>query len=379
MRSSLNRRRFFLTSAGASLALPGLSSLLAKTANSLATVHATQGAGIGARRFVAVGNLLGFQQKSFFPSIEGREYESTILLKPLEPLREKMTVYRGLDHGIRGGHFAVHSFLSGVLHSEARDRKNGNVTIDQYLAEKVGNQTRFPSLTVGSEGGIHGGCQLSWTRSGVRVPPITNPGDLFDRLFSNDSPKRRLERKGENRLQKSILDAPLDKPANKNTVDDLPILYELIALALQTDSTRIATLEVGGSFLPQNLGIDKSYHSLSHHGNKADAITDLIKLETYQIEQYGKFLGRLQSIQDGEGTLLDSTSVLFGSGIGSGNSHTNSDLPVIVAGGGYKHGDFKKVESKGLNKVRLCNLYVDLAQRMGVETDFFGNSTGRFS
>ena len=427
MSSSLNRRRFFLTSAGASLALPGLSSLVAKTANSLATVHATQGAGIGARRFVAVGNLLGFQQKSFFPSIEGREYESTILLKPLESLRDKMTVYRGLDHGIRGGHFAVHSFLSGVLHSEARDRKNGNVTIDQYLAEKVGNQTRCPSLTVGSEGGIHGGCQLSWTRSGVRVPPITNPGDLFDRLFSNDSPKRRLERKGENRLQKSILDAvndeakglskkvnledrekldeyftsirdvekrielrrrwadhpkpnaPLDKPANKNTVDDLPILYELIALALQTDSTRIATLEVGGSFLPQNLGIDKSYHSLSHHGNKADAITDLIKLETYQIEQYGKFLGRLQSIQDGEGTLLDSTSVLFGSGIGSGNSHTNSDLPVIVAGGGYKHGDFKKVESKGLNKVRLCNLYVDLAQRMGVETDFFGNSTGRFS
>ncbi|MDA7620302.1 DUF1552 domain-containing protein [bacterium] len=427
MRSSLNRRRFFFTSAGASLALPGLSSLLAKTANSLATVHATQGAGIGARRFVAVGNLLGFQQKSFFPSIEAREYESTILLKPLEPLREKMTVYRGLDHGIRGGHFAVHSFLSGVLHSEARDRKNGNVTIDQYLAEKVGNQTRFPSLTVGSEGGIHGGCQLSWTRSGVRVPPITNPGDLFDRLFSNDSPKRRLERKGENRLQKSILDAvndeakglskkvnledrekldeyftsirdvekrielrrrwadhpkpnaPLDKPSNKNTVDDLPILYELIALALQTDSTRIATLEIGGSFLPQNLGIDKSYHSLSHHGNKADAITDLIKLETYQIEQYGKFLARLQSIQDGEGTLLDSTSVLFGSGIGSGNSHTNSDLPVIVAGGGYKHGDFKKVESKGLNKVRLCNLYVDLAQRMGIETDSFGNSTGRFS
>ena len=427
MNSSLNRRRFFLTTAGASLALPGLSSLLAKNVNSLATVHATRGSGIGARRFVAVGNLLGFQQKSFFPSTEGSKYESTTLLKPLESVRNKMTVYRGLDHGIRGGHFAVHSFLSGVLHSEARDRKNGNVTIDQYLAEKVGNQTRFPSLTVGSEGGIHGGCQLSWTRSGVRVPPITNPRDLFDRLFSNDNPQRRLERKGENALQKSILDAvndeakglskkvnredrekldeyftsirdvekridlrrrwadhpkpdaPFEKPANKNTVDDLPILYELIALALQTDSTRIATLEIGGSFLPQNLGIHNSYHSLSHHGNKADAITNLIKLETYQIEQYGKFLGRLQSIQDGEGTLLDATSVLFGSGIGNGNSHTNSDLPIIVAGGGYKHGDFKKVETKGINKVRLCNLFVDLAQRMGVETDSFGNSTGRFS
>ena len=105
----------------------------------------------------------------------------------------------------------------------------------------------------------------------------------------------------------------------------------------------------------------------------------MIKLETYQIEQYGKFLGRLESIQDGEGTLLDATSVLFGSGIGNGNSHTNSDLPIIVAGGGYKHGDFKKVETKGINKVRLCNLFVDLAQRMGVETDSFGNSTGRFS
>ena len=130
MNSSLNRRRFFLTTAGASLALPGLSSLLAKNVNSLATVHATRGSGIGARRFVAVGNLLGFQQKSFFPSTEGSKYESTILLKPLESVRDKMTVYRGLDHGIRGGHFAVHSFLSGVLHSEARDRKNGNVTID---------------------------------------------------------------------------------------------------------------------------------------------------------------------------------------------------------------------------------------------------------
>lgn len=427
MNTPLNRRRFLLKSAGTSLALPGLSSLMARTADSLAAVQATRGAGIAARRFVAVGNLLGFQQKSFFPSVKGRDYESTTLLKPLKALREQMTVYRGLDHGIKGGHFAVHSFLSGVLHSEARDREDGNVTIDQYLAEKVGDQTRFPSLTVGSEGGIHGGCQLSWTRSGVRVPPITNPADLFDRLFANDSLQRRKERKGENALQKSILDtvndeakglskkvnredrekldeyftsirdvekrlelrhrwadhpkpsAPFDKPSSKNTVDDLPMLYELIALALQTDSTRIATLEIGGSFLPQNLGINKSYHSLSHHGNKEDAVAHLIKLETYQIEQYGKFLSRLAAIEDGEGTLLDSTSVLFGSGIGSGNSHTNSDLPVILAGGGYKHGDFKKVESKGLNKVRLCNLYVDLAQRMGVETDSFGNSTGRFS
>jgi hypothetical protein len=90
-------------------------------------------------------------------------------------------------------------------------------------------------------------------------------------------------------------------------------------------------------------------------------------------------LSKLSSVTDGDQTLLDSTSVLFGSGIGSGNSHTNSDLPVILAGGGYKHGEFKKVESKGLNKVPLCNLFLDVAQKMGVESESFGNSSGTFS
>ena len=427
MNSHLNRRRFLLRTAGATLALPGLTSLLAKTADSLATVQATRGAGIGAKRFVGVGNLLGFQTKSLFPEMDGKGYESTRLLKPLEAMREQMTVYRGLDHGIKGGHFAVHSFLSGVLHSEAKNREDGNVTIDQYLAEQVGSQTRFPSLTVGSEGGIHGGCQLSWTRSGVRVPPITNPSELFDRLFSTESPQRRKELVQENGLQGSILDAineeakglskkvnhedrekldeyftsirdvekqlelrrrwadqpkpnaPFDKPANANTVNDLPMLYELIALALQTDSTRIATLEIGGCFLPQHLGIDKSYHGLSHHGNKEDAVKHLIALETYQIEHFAKFLNRLSGVQDGEQTLLDSTSVLFGSGIGSGNSHTNSDLPIVLAGGGYRHGELKRVETKGIKKVQLCNLYLDIAQRMGVEAEYFGTSTGTYS
>jgi hypothetical protein len=174
-------------------------------------------------------------------------------------------------------------------------------------------------------------------------------------------------------------EAPFEKPANTNTVDDLPLLYELIALALQTDSTRVATLEIGGSFLPQNLGINKSYHSLSHHGNDDESIAHLITLETYQLEQFGKFLARLASIQDGEQTLLDSTAVLFGSGMGNGNSHTNSDLPIVLAGGGYGRGEFKKVQADGSHKVPLCNLYLDVAQRMGIETDVFGTSTGTFS
>lgn len=427
MTQRLDRRRFVLRSLYASLALPGLPSFMTGSLRANGAVTATKGAGMGARRFVAVGNLLGFQQKSFFPETTGKGYELTTLLKPLAANREHMTVYRGLDHGIKGGHFAVHSFLSGVLHSEAQNRPEGNVTIDQFIADEVGTQTRFPSLTVGSEDGIHGGCQIAWTKSGVRVPPVTGPAELFEKLFVEESAERRASRSGENQLHGSILDsvledandlakqvnredkekldeyftsvrdvekrlqmrqrwenepkpkAPFDKPANRNTVEDLPMLYELIALALQTDSTRVATLEIGGSYLPQNLGIDKSYHGLSHHGKDEAAIADLIKLETHQIEHFGKFLTRLAGIKDGDKTLLDSTAVLFGSGIGDGNSHTNTDLPIILAGGGYRHGEFRKVESSGSKKVPLCNLYLDIAQKMGLETEAFGTSTSTFA
>jgi len=421
----MNRRRFILKSLGATLALPALPSLMASAVGGNSAVRTAKGAGAGARRFVAIGNLLGYQVKQFFPESTGTAYEQTTLLKPLWENRKHMTVYRGLDHGVKGGHFAVHSFLSGVLNSEAQNRPGGNVSIDQFIADEIGFQTRFPSLTVGSEGGIHGGCQIAWTKSGVRVPPITGPAELFDRLFVEDSQDRRGRRHQENRLQASILDTvladanrlsqrvnredkakldeyftsirdvekrlelrgrwaslpkpkpPFDRPTNKNKVEDLPMLYELIALALQTDSTRISTLEIGGDFLPQNLGIDKSYHGLSHHGNDEAAIKHLIALETYQIEHFGKFLTRLSKMDDGERTLLDSTAVVFGSGIGDANTHKNSDLPIILAGGGYRHGEFKKVPSSGPNKVPLCNLFVDIAQRMGLETDSFGTSTGR--
>jgi hypothetical protein len=425
MNTASNRRRFFLRSAAGSLALPGLQSLAGEAVGEAAVAGEAFSAGL--QRFVAVGNLLGFQRNQLFPSTTGQDFKETTLLKPLSANREQLTLYRGLDHGLRGGHFAVHTFLSGVLHHESKLRRDGNVTIDQFIADEIGGQTRFPSLTVGSEGGIHGGCQMSWTRSGVRVPPITGPADLFEKLFITEPKEKRAERSKANALQASILDSvleesrslsrrinredkakldeyfssvrdvekrlqvrrrwtdqpkpepPIERPVDTNTVEDLPLLYELIALALHTNSTRVATLEIGGSFLPQHLGIDKAYHGLSHHGNDEQAIAHLITLETYQIEQFGKFLTRLSELSDGEQPLLDSTAVLFGSGMGDGNSHTNSDLPIILAGGGYGRGEFKTVRSKGVGKVPLCNLYLDIAQRMGIEKDAFGTSTGTFS
>ncbi|RYD34433.1 MAG: DUF1552 domain-containing protein, partial [Verrucomicrobiaceae bacterium] len=205
----MNRRRFILQSLGASLALPGLPSLMANPAANSA-LQVTKGAGAGANRFVAIGNLLGYQVKQLFPATTGRNYEKTTLLEPLWENRHQMTVFRGLDHGVKGGHFAVHSFLSGVLNSEAQNRPDGNVSIDQYLADEVGFATRFPSLTVGSEGGIHGGCQIAWTKSGVRVPPITGPAQLFEQLFVSDPKERQVRRVQENHVQASILDSVLE-------------------------------------------------------------------------------------------------------------------------------------------------------------------------
>ena len=357
-----NDRRYFLKSAGATLALPLFHSLLPSALGTRSVTAANLGN--NPRRLVAIGNLLGFQLPYLFPKKAGKGYQSTKLLKPLDKLRNDLTVYRGLDHGVKGGHFAVHSFLSGVLQMDAKGRPEGNISIDQLAAETIAGATRFPSLTIGSESGIHGGCMMCWTRAGTRVPPITGPRELFAKLFIKESAKELSKVKDRQALQGSILDAmrgdaksldrrldredrekldqyltsvrevekqlqlseqwvevpkpkaPFKQPKDRNMVEDLPLLYDLIVLALQTDSTRIATLEIGGDFLPSHLGIKSGYHSLSHHGKKQDAIKSLLVIEEYQLKHFARFLQKMKSLPDGDGSLLDRTSVLFGSGMG---------------------------------------------------------------
>jgi len=425
-KASTPSRRHFLKSVGATLSLPVMPSLLPNALGASDALGTTVAEAARPRRMVAVGNLLGFQLDSLFPKTAGEAYESTRLLKPFDPVRDQMTVYRGLDHGVKGGHFAVHSFLSGVLKMDAKGRPDGNISLDQLAAESVRGRTRFPSLTIGSEGGIHGGCQMCWTRSGTRVPPIPGPQQLFEKLFVGEPASRLNQVKDRHSLQGSILDAisgdaktlerkldaedrvkldeyltsvreveqqlqlkqqwvevpkpdaPFDPPKNVNLVEDLPLIYDLMLLALQTDSTRIATLEIGGDFLPQHLGINKGYHSLSHHGKKKENIDSLLVIEDYQMKHFARFLEKLANTTDGDSSLLDNTSVLFGSGMGNANSHTNHDLPILLAGGGFEHGTFKKVPREGSKRVPLSNLYVSLLQSFGVERDHFANSTGTF-
>jgi hypothetical protein len=171
MTNPISRRRFLLKSLAGTLAIPVLPSLANAANGTRNVVDVAPGAGVSARRFVAIGNLLGFQRKHLFPETAGKDFEATQLLEPLDPIRDQLTIYRGLNHGLKGGHFAVHTFPSGVLHHEAKNRPDGNVTVDQFIADEIGNETRFASLTVGCEGGIHSGCQMAWTRSGIRVPP----------------------------------------------------------------------------------------------------------------------------------------------------------------------------------------------------------------
>jgi len=171
------------------------------------------------------------------------------------------------------------------------------------------------------------------------------------------------------------------EPENEGLARDLPAIYDLIALALQTDSTRVATLEIGGSFAASDLGIRQGYHGLSHHGQLQEKIELLVQIELYQMQQFARFLGKLREIREpsSNGSLLEHTLVLLGSGMGNANSHTNKDLPIVLAGGGFRHGEHKVYPEDPRRRVPLCNLYVSMLQRFGVETDRFSASTGTLS
>ncbi|WP_044257125.1 DUF1552 domain-containing protein [Rhodopirellula sp. SWK7] len=431
MRQSTLQRRGLLRAAGVSISLPFLASM--KGTTSASTVQPSK------QRMVCIGNMLGFYPGAFWPSGNQADEKSSLsqdgwedrtdfqwgrTTECLESLRDQLTVVSGLDHGLKGGHFAIHAFLSGVRQIDAKSMPMANVTIDQYAAEFIAGQTRFPTLTIGSESGIHQGCQLSWTRSGTRVPPIPGPHELFEKLFIGNDAASRDADLDRVRMQSSILDLvrdsandlnrnlnrrdkdkldeymtsvrdvekrialrrnwidvpkpkpPFDQPSDRNMVEDLPLLYDLIALALQTDSTRIATLEIGGDFNPNDLGVSGGYHGLSHHGQRSENIEKLVTLETYQVEQFARFVDKLAQSTDENGSLLEQTTVLFGSGMGNANSHTNSNLPVIIAGGGLRHGRHLAFDVRSKNRPPLTNLFVSMLQNFGLEADQFATSTG---
>jgi hypothetical protein len=401
-------RRQFLRAAGVSVGLPWMETFARAASPPVA------------QRFVCVANPFGMIQDAFFPTGEGLEAALPVNLAAFEPLRGKFTVFSNTDHGNNGGHGATHMFLSGVKSSEASSMPDGNISLDQFLARQVAGQTRFPVLNTaaGPVGG--GGVELCWTRTGVMVPPVQQVSRVFRMLFVADPAELSAALGVDYEQQGSILDAvngqakrmgsrvsgrdreKLDQyftaireveksleqekawlsrprprveakePKDGTVSQQLPILFDLVALALQTDSTRVATIEVPGSFDTSAMGIEeKGYHGYSHHGKDPVLMEGMRKVERYQMVQLAKFLTKLQ-----EWELLDSTQVLFGSGMGDGSAHTNKNLPVLLAGGGYKHRTHLILPEPAEKRVPLCSLYLTMAQRFGVEAHSFGRSKG---
>jgi hypothetical protein len=371
------------------------------------------------RRLVCIANHLGYYPGNFFPQDAGRGYQISPTLQPVQRHRDEFTVFSNLDDGITGGHKGVQAFLSGIRKDESNGFPDKNMTIDQVAAEHVGSGTRFPSITAG----LGLGTDLCWTRSGVRIPPVNNPARLFEALFvqSDESSlgkeRTRLTRRAsvldalretareldqkisaadrqkldqyltsvrdvERRLQMS--QAWLDKPKPASPIDpvadqermhieEIPLFYELLTLALQADLTRVATFEIPMGFRTSELEVG-SYHGLSHHSKSAERLGQLQIVETYLMKQFAHFIDRMKEAQ-----VFEHTAIVWGSGMGNGSSHSNRNLPVILAGGGMKHQGHVVCPAEDHKRVPLSNLWLSTLQWFGVGTDRFGKSTGTFS
>jgi len=414
----LNRRTFLRGAGGVAIALPWLESM----------AFAAEPAGTP-RRMVCVGATLSFVPDQFVPATSGRDYAMPALLKPLEHIRSDFSVFSGFDHGVnaQGGHLGTHAFLSGVVSSNAKNYADGNITVDQRAAEFVGAKTRYPSLQLSPE--TDNGNKMSWTRAGVGIAPIESLQRTFDLLFLQDNAanlqigRRRLDqsrsildvvtqetkalsnqvgaqdrekldeyltsvRDLEQRLvqKKEWLDIPKPETAyklpggadQKSYKERLPLFYELMALALQTDSTRVITLELSGiREASSGFNLSRGYHALSHHGKIPELLAELQEIELFHMQEFARFLDRLRSMKEPNGmSVFDTTMSLIGSGLGNGASHTNKGLPLLLAGGGFRHGQHIAVpEGKQDTDVALAgNLLLSMLQRFGLETDSFNSA-----
>ena len=413
--NGLNRRNFLRGAGGALVALPHLN-LMAEGAAAAAVPM----------RMVCVGTNFGFIPKLFFPEETGHKYKAPELIQQLQQHRQNFTIFSGLDHGTEGvgGHGGVHAFLSGILSKNSSGFREKNITVDQKAAAHVGAATRYPSMQMTAGSG--GGSILSWNTAGVAIPPIRDLRLLFAMFFEATGPRQLSVLKRAHLQQVSILDlvqsdakllqkrvgvedrekleqyftsirslekrltqsaAWLDRPKPKvsyelpaeademNFVDRVPLYYDLAVLALQTDSTRVITMEF--SDLGPNTGgfpVTRGYHQLTHHGKVASYIKELSIIERSHTKQFGRFLDKLAAVREPNGrTLLDNTMALLGSGMGNASSHSNKNLPLLLAGGGFRHGQHLRFEP---DRVPAANLFVSMLQRFGVETDSFNRSTG---
>ena len=370
---------------------------------------------------VAINIGLGLHGPNIIPTRAGGEYELPIYLKILGEYRDQFTVMSGVSHPeVGGGHLSYKSFLTCAPHPNSAGFRN-TISLDQFAAAELGTETRFASLSLSTSGP-----GLSWSRSGVEIPTYRRPSLVYQKLFVDGSPEevaRRVERlkegqsvldvvmdktrgmkrrlggrdrekldqyfeavrEAERRLLKAEAwehrpkpkvdaEVPRDQTDPKEMIGRMRLLYDVIHLAIESDSTRFVTCNFPGmNAVPVIPGIDVDYHNLSHHAKDPAKIKQLTIVESAVVNEFAEFLKKLDGSVQGDGSLLDSTMVLFGSNLGNASSHDTKNMPIVLAGGGFDHGQHLAFDRK--DNYPLPNLYVSMLQRLGMETDRFGTGT----
>lgn len=408
-------RRAVLRAGGVAMALPWLDSM-----QPALSAEKKQ-----PKRFVGVLNYFSFHTPFLFPKDSGYDYQLSPYLELLRDHKQDFTILSGLNHpDVRDGHASDKSFFTGAPHPGSPTFRN-TISIDQLAAEAIGHETRYSSLNFSTSASY----SCSYTRNGVALPPEISPARAFAKLFISGTPAqvadevmrvkegrsildrvaseaKRLERKvgptdrvkldqyysSVRDLEKRMIQAehyasqpkpsigtqPLEDPAPGEDIVRFGLLLEVARLAMQVDLTRIATLYyVGSSKSPSRPGASFAYHDLSHHGQDSEKIDQLAILERDLLQQWGIFLSQMKETGEGNSRLLDHTFAVLGAGMGNASSHDATDLPLLVSGSKFRHGQHLAHNPK--NSPPLCNLWVNALQHLGLELEEFGSSTGTLS
>jgi hypothetical protein len=402
-------RRSFVRSTAALFGLPWLESIGG-------FAHAA-GANVAPRRLLLVGVPLGLYREAFRPQQTGAAYAPSEYLSFINDFRSQYTVISGLDHpGVNGGHAAQPRIFTAMPMS----RRNAR-SLDQYLAAKIGAETRYDSLVLSA--GVN---NFSWTDGGTLVPAESKMASVYAKLFLDDSKstaekvaqqigdgksimdmvqrqakwlkphlsqgdQAKLEeyfdsvREAELRLVKSegwvltpkpsvSVPAPKDPVGKTELITELRNVCDMTHLAFQTDSTRVITF---GYFRQDAVDVPglthNHYHQLSHHGQDEDNIAQLKLIERELFKELRTLLTKLRETKEGDSNLLERTTIVITSNLGSGSSHSNKDLPVLLLGGRYDHGQHLAFEP---GAAPLANLYVSILNQFGIAEKTFATGTG---
>lgn len=435
-------RRVFLRGLGTALGLPLLDAMALRGGAATPSTPPP-------RRLAFVFIPNGANMVDWTPAAEGRDFELPPILEPLRPLQSELTVLTGLTHDKarpNGDGAGDHARSSATFLTASQARKTDGadiqvgVSVDQVAAERIGGQTRLPSLELGCDRTkLSGNCDsgyscaysfnIAWKTPSTPLPPEVNPRLVFERLFAGASAAEATEAQARRRrYHQSILDyvqedarrlqarlgvtdrRKLDEyltavrelerrierseqfraalPATEKPggipgtyAEHIRLMFDLQALAFQTDSTRIASfiLAHDGSNRPYPfLGVSEGHHDLSHHGNDEEKKKKIAKINRFHVEQFAGFLQRLKATPEGDGTLLDQCLIVYGGAISDGNRHNHDDLPVLLAGRGGGSVDPGRHVRYPRN-TPMANLFLSLLDRVGAPVDRFGDSTGRLA